>query len=61
MGFHDSLIQLLENEDFSKERVEGYSNGEFFSLVKMLNEVGYRINAEHLKKSALKHLKKLYE
>lgn len=61
LGFHDELINLLENEDFSKEKVENYSNAEFFSLIKMLNEVGYKINADHLKKSAVKHLKKLYE
>jgi len=27
----------------------------------MLNEVGYKINADHLKKAAVKQLKKLYE
>lgn len=60
LGFHDELIHLLENEDFSKEKVENYTNTEFFSLIKTLNEVGYRMNADHLKKAALKHLKKLH-
>ncbi len=61
LGFHDELIHLLENEDYSKEKVDSYTNAEFFSLIKMLNEVGGKMNADNLKKAALKHLRKLYD
>jgi hypothetical protein len=52
---------LLENEELGKEKVENYSNREFFSLIKILNEIGQKVMAENLKRSALKHLKKLTE
>lgn len=45
----------------SKERIETYSNSEFFSLIKILNEVGQKVNSENLKRGALKHLKQLLE
>ena len=59
LGYHTELINLLENEELGKEKVENYSNQEFFSLIKVLNEIGHKAPAENLKRSALKHLKKL--
>ncbi len=59
LGYHTELINLLENEDLSKEKVENYTEKEFSSLIKILNEIGQKISADSLKRSAIKHLKRL--
>lgn len=59
LGYHSELISLLENEELGKEKVETYTNQEFVSLIKVLNEIGHKISADNLKRSALRHLKKL--